>query len=233
MSDLYQGKDPRNIGTYSVAEAVHHLRVPYSTVRSWVFGARYRTKAGSKRFEPVINIPEPQERLLSFTNLIELHVLNAIRRYHKVPLEKVRQGVSYLQNHTGMQHPLANKKLYTDGIDLFIEQLGYLVNASRSGQLIIPETIEIYLQRIEWDEDNLPTTLYPFTRTKETATPKLIVINPLVSFGQPVLEGTGIPTSILAGRYGAGESIDDLSQDYQCDRLKVEEAIRYELALAA
>ncbi|MEO0688650.1 MAG: hypothetical protein AAFY76_27205 [Cyanobacteria bacterium J06649_11] len=38
---------------------------------------------------------------------------------------------------------------------------------------------------------------------------------------------------MLAGRYGAGESIDDLAQDYQCNRLKVEEAIRYELALAA
>ncbi|MDY6901757.1 MAG: DUF433 domain-containing protein [Cyanobacteriota bacterium] len=233
MSDLYQGKDPRNIGTYSVAEAVHHLRVPYSTVRSWVFGARYRTKAGSKRFEPVITIPEPREKLLSFTNLIELHVLNAIRRYHKVPLEKVRQGVSYLQNDTGMQHPLANKKLYTDGIDLFIEHLGYLVNASQKGQLVIPETIQIYLKRIEWDENNLPATLYPFTRTNEAATPKLIVINPLVSFGQPILEETGVPTSILAGRYGAGESIDDLAADYQCNRLKVEEAIRYELALAA
>ncbi|WP_414624578.1 DUF433 domain-containing protein [Calothrix sp. CCY 0018] len=233
MSDLYQGKDPRNIGNYSVAEAVHHLRVPYSTVRSWVFGARYKTKSGSKRFEPVVTIPKPDERLLSFTNLIELHVLNAIRRYHKVPLEKVRQGVLYLQSHTGMQHPLANKKLYTDGIDLFIEHLGYLVNASKSGQLVIPEIVEIYLKRIEWDEDDLPAILYPFTRTNETGTPKLIVINPLVSFGQPVLEGTGVPTSILAGRYGAGESIDELAQDYQCDRLKVEEAIRYELALAA
>ncbi|MEO0688651.1 MAG: hypothetical protein AAFY76_27210 [Cyanobacteria bacterium J06649_11] len=147
-------------------------------MRSWVFGARYKTKAGSKRFQPVITIPEPDERLLSFTNLIELHVLNAIRRYHKVPLEKIRQGVSYLQSHTGMQHPLAKKKLYTDGIDLFIEHLGYLVNASQSGQLVIPETIEIYLERIEWDENNLPTILYPFTRTNETATPKLIVINP-------------------------------------------------------
>ncbi len=137
MSDLYQGKDPRNIGTYSAADAVHYLHVPYSTVRSWVSGARYKTKLGSKRFQPVITIPEPEQRLLSFTNLVELHVLNAIRRYHQVPLEKVRQGVIYLQSAYGMEHPLAYKKLYTDGIDLFIEHLGNVVNASRNGQLAI------------------------------------------------------------------------------------------------
>lgn len=233
MSDLYQGKDPRNIGTYSAAEAVHYLRVPYSTVRSWVFGTRYKTKLGSRPFQPVITIPEPNQRLLSFTNLVELHVLNAIRRYHQVPLEKVRQGVAYLQNSYGMEHPLAYKKLYTDGIDLFIEHLGNLVNASRNGQLAIPEILQIYLKRIEWDETDLPAKLYPFTRTKESELPRLIVINPTVSFGQPVLDGTGVPTSILAGRYAAGESIEELALDYECDRLKIEEAIRYELALAA
>ncbi|MDF5719728.1 MAG: DUF433 domain-containing protein [Rhizonema sp. PD37] len=233
MSNLYQGKDPRNIGTYSAMDAVHYLRVPYSTVRSWVFGARYKTKAGSKRFEPVIKIPKSDKRLLSFTNLIELHVLNAIRRYHQISLEKVRLGVAYLQDSYGMDHPLAYKKLYTDGMDLFIEHLGCLVNASQHGQLAIPEIIKVYLKRIDWDEADLPAKLYPFTRTRETELPKLIVIDPLVSFGQPVLEGTGVPTSILAQRYAAGDSIHDLAEDYDCDRLKVEEAIRYELALAA
>ncbi|KYC35705.1 hypothetical protein WA1_07820 [Scytonema hofmannii PCC 7110] len=67
-----------------------------------------------------------------------------------------------------MEHPLAYKKLYTDGIDLFIEHLGNLVNASRNGQLAIPEIVQIYLKRIEWDETDLPAKLYPFTRTKES-----------------------------------------------------------------
>ncbi len=90
-----------------------------------------------------------------------------------------------------------------------------------------------YLKRIEWDETDNPAKLYPFTRTKESELPRLIVINPTVSFGEPILEGTGIPTSILARRYAAGDSIEELTVDYDCDRLKVEEAIRYELALAA
>nr|MBA3922763.1 DUF433 domain-containing protein [Nostocaceae cyanobacterium] len=131
------------------------------------------------------------------------------------------------------EHPLAYKRLYTDGIDLFIEHLGNVVNAFRNGQLAIPEILQIYLKRIEWDETDNPAKIYPFTRTKESELPRLIVINPTVSFGEPILEGTGIPTSILARRYAAGDSIEELTVDYDCERLKVEEAIRYELALAA
>ncbi len=51
--------------------------------------------------------------------------------------------------------------------------------------------------------------------------------------GRPVLVGTGIPTAILAERYKAGESIDELALDYGCDRLQIEEAIRCELRLVA
>ncbi len=67
LSDLYQGKDPRNIGTYSTAEAVHYLRVPYSTMRSWVFGARYKTKLGSQGYfilKSCLSVLKPKEHNL-------------------------------------------------------------------------------------------------------------------------------------------------------------------------
>lgn len=44
---------------------------------------------------------------------------------------------------------------------------------------------------------------------------------------------TGIATSVLAERLKAGESIEYLAYDYNCDRLKIEEAIRCELPAAA
>jgi len=47
-----------------------------------------------------------------------------------------------------------------------------------------------------------------------------------------VLAGTGIPTAVLADRYKAGESMRDLSVDYECERDLIEEAIRCELAAA-
>jgi uncharacterized protein (DUF433 family) len=59
------------------------------------------------------------------------------------------------------------------------------------------------------------------------------VIDPYVSFGRPVLVGTGIATSVVAERYKAGESIEQLSTDYGRKRLEIEEAIRCELELEA
>lgn len=233
MNELYQGKDPRHIGTYTAAEASRYLRVPLSTVRSWVFGSRSGAKNHTKPFSSVLQLPEPEVRLLSFINLVELHVLNAVRRHHKISLEKVRQSIAYIQNAFGNEHPLACQQLYTDGKDLFVEHFGQWVNTSKSGQLAIPEIIQVYLQRIEWDEFGVPQRLYPWTRLRETESPKWIAIDPRLSFGQPVVVGTGIPTAMLAQRYAAGESIDELAADYGCERLQVEEAIRYELPLAA
>ena len=39
-------------------------------------------------------------------------------------------------------------------------------------------------------------------------------------------------TDIVAERFKAGESADELAHDYGCDREKIEEAIRCELSLA-
>jgi uncharacterized protein (DUF433 family) len=44
-----------------------------------------------------------------------------------------------------------------------------------------------------------------------------------------VISGTGIPTRIIFERYAAGESIQDLADDYGRPRLEIEDAIRCEL----
>lgn len=45
--------------------------------------------------------------------------------------------------------------------------------------------------------------------------------------------GTGIPTQIISERYKAGESVAELEKDYRCEPSLIDEAIRYELPLAA
>jgi len=76
------------------------------------------------------------------------------------------------------------------------------------------------------------SVFYPFTRKRELDEPRVVVIDPEVSFGKPVLVGTGIPTSTVAERYKTGESVDDLAKDYDLERGKIEEAIRCELRAA-
>ena len=218
---------------YGIVEAAHYLGIPKATLRSWVFGRHYPTGKGKRFFRPIIELADKDQRLLSFENLVEAHVLDAIRRAYGVAFGRVRRAVEYLKTRLGSKHPLAEQGFVTDGVDLFVEVFGQLVNISREGQLAIKELIETYLRRVERDQIGAPIRLYPFTRERSPDEPKIIVIDPSISFGRPVLVGTGIATTIIAQRYKAGASIAELAEDYGRSRSEIEEAIRCELWLDA
>ena len=93
--------------------------------------------------------------------------------------------------------------------------------------------LEAALGRIERDAKGLPVRLFPFTRRRALDEPRAVMIDPTVSFGRPVLFGTGIPTAVIAERYKAGDSMDDLATDYGRTRLEIEEAVRCELQVEA
>lgn len=204
-----------------------------STLRSWARGQHYRTKAGPQPFEPVIDFDDPARKLLSFTNLVELHVLIQMRRVHGLQLPKVRKAIRFVGEHLGVDHPLARQRFQTDGVELLVEHLGDLVAASAHGQILIRDVLVDALRRVEADETGLAARLFPYTRSPGTASPRLVVLDPRIAFGRPVLAGTGIPTAVLAERFSAGESMAGLARDYGREVDEIEEAIRCERPLAA
>lgn len=150
--DIYGGRDPVELPAYSIAEAARLIRVPQATVRSWVLGRRYPTVEDRRKlFAPVILIADSTGRSLSFRNLVELHVLSAIRRDHGVRLGEVRKAVDYLRRRFKSSHPLADEEMQTDGKNLFVERYGELVDASAQGQMAMKECLRVYLDRIERD----------------------------------------------------------------------------------
>ena len=152
-------------------------------------------------------------------------MLAAIRREHAVPMPKVRRAIDYLRENTRDEfdelHPLISKQLQTDGLDLFIEQYERLVNVSSAGQLAMRDIIEAALSRIERDRHGIPIKLYPFTRSYIDNAPTIVVIDPALSAGRPVIAGTGLATEVIAERYKAGETVAELAKDY--DRKKAED----------
>lgn len=86
-------------------------------------------------------------------------------------------------------------------------------------------------KRIEYDEDGAPMRFYPFTRGFGQKDPKLVVIDPGVSFGSPVIVGSGVRTLVVARRIKGGEPFSDVADDYLLDQSQIEEAVRYELAV--
>lgn len=226
-------RDPRELPAYRIPEAARYLRIPVTTLRAWVSGQRYVTASGRYRhFDPVIGLPSESPPRLSFVNLVEAHVLDAIRREHSIPLQKVRPALAYLgQLVPSSSHPLADLRFETDGVDLFIQHVGELLVITREGQIAMRQVLEGYLRRVERDAEGVVARLYPFTRKRDLHEPRAIVIDPGVAFGRPVIVGSGIATAVVAERYKAGESVDDLADDYGRSRLEIEEAIRCELAL--
>ena len=223
-------KDIREMPAYTIAEVAHYLDVPPATIRYWSLGQHHH--------KSLVTIPKKDRTaLLSFFNFAEMHILAAIRRRHKIAMSGVRKTLRYLVNQgfspAEKKHPLISHSLFTDGIDLFVKEYGAMINASREGQIEMRETIRDALERIERGRDSTPVTFYPFTRSSERDSPKVIIINPYISAGHPIIEGTGITTQAVAQRYKAGESINELMNDYNCEAEKIEEAIRCEFKMAA
>ena len=227
--------DLRLMPAYTVAEAAHYVRKPEATLRSWVTGRVYAAGGIERRSGPVIQMDDPKRQYLSFLNLVEAHILAAIVGGHDVKLPKVRRALDYVRRQFKITRPLIHEEFQTDGLDLFVDRYGGMINASREGQLAMKEIISVYLRRIDRDSAGLPIRLFLFTRGTERDVasrldPRLIVMTPMVSFGRPVVVGTGIPVSAIYERYRAGDSVAELVRDFQLETSAVEEAIRCEAA---
>lgn len=219
---------------YPASEAAYILNLPPATVKAWSFG-QTRRDDGSVRFKAVIRAADTRNKLLSFANLCELHVLAAIRRVHRVSLPKVRDSVEYLRSQLGADRPLIDRQFKTNGIDLFVEQASKLLNVSRQGQEALRGEFELALARIERDNQGNPIKLFPYSRTSDHTAeqPKSVVIDPRLSFGRPVLTRSAVPTEVIFDRFQAGDSLEDMALDYNVDEKEIEEALRFEQRRAA
>lgn len=226
----------REMAAYRPGQVAAWLNLPTATVRAWAMGQHYDLRGRRRFFKPVIEptrlgVPRNAPLALSFVNFVEVHVLSALRRVHAIPLPKIRRSIEYLADrYPGVQHPLADLDLLTDGLDVWLEELGRLVAVSRHGQMGIKEVLEAHLRRVDRGPRGEALRLYPFPRPGDVATqPRSIVVDPEVAFGRPTLAGTGIVTRVIAGRFDAGESLQSLVEDFARPADDILEAIRWEL----
>lgn len=201
---------------YSAPQAAHYLGLSYATLRSWI--------------APDGLIQTPMENALSFNNLAEAHILKAMRRVHKLPLQRIRKALVELSRIRQTPHPLLDETFETDGVNLCIRDENDVINLSQHSQREIRQFVALYLHRVE-RSDGQVTRLYPFVVAEREQEPKSISISPTVSFGKPVLTGTGISTSVIVGRFNARDSIADLADEYQLDPAILEDAIRWEMSM--
>lgn len=218
--------DKREVPIYTYADAAYYLGIKVATLRSWVIGRSYRTSAGPRFFEPLIKAADARNGFLSFDNLAEAHILAATRYKHHVPLPNVRNAIVHLQKAYPSQRPLLSKEFYTDGLDLFIKNMTDTENISKQGQLGLKPVLDLFLHRIEFDEEFRPKKVWPLVKGLSESD-KVISMVFGVSAGRPTVDGTGVPVAMIWQRHKAGEDIEDLADDYEIDVPRVMKAIEY------
>lgn len=248
-TDLYGGKDPRELPVYGPREAAACLNIPESTLLRWTVG-----HAGSG---PILTVDDDQRRL-SFFNLLEAFVLDELRRRSRFSLQELRRIIDELRSeYPQFRYPLAEVEVSvpkevpvhdygmrsSSGVsfqkapkrrsraELFTQAPGEpLVNVSGRGRnLVLTEVLRDFLKRVEKRPVEGIVRLYPFiTKDRNPDGPRTVAMDPTVAFGKPVINGTGIPTSAIYQLFNAGDEIREIAEEYDRDTSEIEAAIRYE-----
>lgn len=230
MVSLYGERDPRDIPNYTVAEAATLLTLAPTTLRQWVAGRSYTvsgdTPSGEqRRSDSIIAAGRVRGRLmLSFNNLVEAHVLAAMRIQHGVPLARVREALAAVHKLLGGARPLLERRFETDGANLFVEHLGNLmaVSGRHVGQIGWRDTFGGYLKRVDRDPLGLPCKLHPWLFHNDQSNDMnndidrrmLVTVDPCISFGRAVFTGTAVPVFAVVDRVRRGESLTNVADDY-------------------
>ncbi len=75
----------RELPAHTISEGALYLRIPAATVRCW--------STGREDYPPLVYAAAQTPLLLSFLNLVELHILDALRRIHRVRMPEIRSAI--------------------------------------------------------------------------------------------------------------------------------------------
>jgi uncharacterized protein (DUF433 family) len=215
---------------YRLAEAARYLHANPSTLRAWLHGRKYSVGEEERWSKPVLASQRAEGEPISFLDLVEAHVLLAVRRGYHIPMRNCRKAMEYLREVGGDLHFLAGRGFYHDRSDLFIKLEGKLISLSERGQLVEENIIAEGLKQLDYGDDGYAARFYPRFEERQQ---KVIVLDPAVNFGRPCLARLGIGADAIAERWRAGEKMTELAKDYGAEDWEIEEAIRWHDRLAA
>lgn len=222
--------DPRELAIYTPADAAQYLGINRSTLDTWIYGRFYEIAKGKAFFPPLIKPADEDNRLLSYFNLAEAHILASTRYQHNVSIKSIRSAIAQIKDRYGdIDHPLLSRDFFTNGKDIFTKTIEtneeVNLNLSTPGQLNFKAVMDLFLQHIKLDDNFKPGRIYPIIKGQPQD--KVISIVPGVASSRPIVDGTGVPVWILYDRYSAGETVSSIADDFALSNEKVQRAIDY------
>jgi uncharacterized protein (DUF433 family) len=213
-------------GVYSFPEAARFTELKPPTVREW-----FRKRVNGRSQRPVFESDYPPidgDRAISFLDLVELYVVGRLRDYG-LSLQKLRRLHSKMADRLGTKHPFGKRELFTDGVDLFIanadEGREELIDILRD-QKVFPTVILPFLKKIKYDKMN---DLAKCWRIAD-----MVVLDPSICYGKPIVQQIGVSTAILANAYRANnENVDLVAYWYKVKPRHIMAAVEFENRYAA
>ncbi|BCJ56788.1 DUF433 domain-containing protein [Micromonospora endophytica] len=200
------------------ANTARYLGIPRSTMYSWL--------AEKAAGEPLVHSVQPAKRgwpSVPFVAVIEAYVLRSLRDL-KLGKDKIRDVAAEIRNIFGNPYGLADRRIATDGIDVFVQYVD-TDELARAGdhQMPIREVIADYLRYIVWD----PSDAYPARlRLRQYPDTAQVVIDPRFGWGAPVVARTKVPVEAVVGMWRAGEPSEVVADEYGLTVDEVEAVVR-------
>jgi len=209
---------------YGVAEAAGLLGLRPDRARAWLEGYERR----GVRYLPVIREAPTGDDIVTWGEFVELGYLREYRRCG-VPLQRLRPVIDELRREFATPYPLATARPYVMGRELVLEVQERndlppaIAIVIRSGQqVMLTDVANRFFRKVEFDPagDGEVRRLHP----AGAASP--VVIDPLVRFGRPTVDG--VATERLWELFDAGETVEQIADGYEIRPELVRSAIAYE-----
>jgi uncharacterized protein (DUF433 family) len=182
-------------GVYPLSEVIQYTGLPATTVRNWFKWRSDKTGKG-----PIFTSDYKEiggDYAISFLNLIEVCVAAFLREQGVSPA-LIRRAYAILREELHTAHPFAHADLRTDGVRIIRHRFTGKDDAALvdvvSKQMLFSQMRDL-LSRITYGNESHLAEAWKIA--------KGITIKPGVSFGKPVIEGTGVTTFVLANQYKA------------------------------
>ncbi len=193
-------------GLYPLSQAARLVGEDARTVRRWLKGYSWKYRDGRHTSGPLWQLQYAQdedlgqERVLGFRDLLELRTVAKFIE-HGVSLKVIRATIEAASEYLG-QFPLQSRRFLTDGKKIFMEaferaEADPQLLDIRKRQFVFDAVIRPSLfEGVEYDRRGEAQRWFP---TKG----RLIVLDPAVQFGEPIVANAGVPTDTLFAAYKA------------------------------
>jgi uncharacterized protein (DUF433 family) len=225
-------------GMYPLSRAARLAGAEVRTVRRWLKGYAWKDGDGRKVSGPLWTLQHAgdeefgDEQVLGFRDLLELRTVARFVR-QGVSLQVIRATIAVARETLG-DYPLHARRFVTDGRKIFleaVERVGEdprLLDVRRQQFAIDAVLRPSLLEGIEYGVDANALRWFPVPKKR------LVVLDPQVQFGEPIVAGGGVPTDTLAAAYKAeGENIARVARLYCVTPQEVKAAVAFEQQLAA